>query len=366
MDEKNKTIGCIIPVYRDFAGAAECVHASRVFAKKIILLFSVDADFISVPECECVRLSENDSMQSAIYDHAKAMNEDNIIIFDNETYDVRLPQSILDDLRENDDCILLGKEEKNSKRGIYFDFLFYIETGLKRRNLCFGFQVYPQRLFSKVKIRWKNHFQMETIAKGTWGGLRLKELPVETPHHPSISFKNRIALLLIHCYLLCFRILPIRATHLVEKQPKPYSFLRHPLRVLKEQLYENASPSGLAASAFVGSFLAVLPLVFVHMIVILYVTHRLKLNKVIALGIQNLFMPPVTPFLCIQLGYFLMHGQFLTTLTFQTVVKEMHLRIFEWLLGSLIIAPVFAFFAAIAVWFIATCIKQFSKRKQTG
>ena len=99
---------------------------------------------------------------------------------------------------------------------------------------------------------------------------------------------------------------------------------------------------GLAAAAAVGTFLAVLPLLGVHTLAILYVTVRLNLNKIMALAIQNLFMPPLTPFLCIELGYYLRHGHWWTELTFDSVVREMPYRLWEWLLGSLVLAPVFA------------------------
>ena len=72
-----------------------------------------------------------------------------------------------------------------------------------------------------------------------------------------------------------------------------------------------------------------------------------------AFNIQHLFMPPLTPFLCIEAGYFLRHGCFLTEFTMRTIVSEGLSRIWEWLLGSLILAPLFAILTGCTVYFTA-------------
>ena len=91
---------------------------------------------------------------------------------------------------------------------------------------------------------------------------------------------------------------------------------------------------GLAASAFVSVFLAVLPLLSVHMVVILYVVSRLHLNKVMALAIQNICMPPFVPVLCIELGHYLLYGQWITEVSLRVILWQLKDRVWEWLIGS--------------------------------
>ena len=119
----------------------------------------------------------------------------------------------------------------------------------------------------------------------------------------------------------------------------------------------------MAASAAVGTFLAVLPLVGVHMAVIVYVCLRFKLNKVMALAIQNLFMPPLSPFLCIEVGYYLRHGEWWTEFTLHNCLGEIHHRLYEWLLGSLLLAPFFAVLAWAAVYAAASFIRTRKERR---
>ena len=114
----------------------------------------------------------------------------------------------------------------------------------------------------------------------------------------------------------------------------------------------------MAVSAGVGIFLAVLPLLSVHTLVIIYVTTRLHLNKVMAVSIQNLCIPPFVPVACVQLGYYMRHGHWLTDISLETVFGQLGSRIYEWLLGSLIIAPVMAMVVGLIVFFLARKLEK--------
>ena len=124
-------------------------------------------------------------------------------------------------------------------------------------------------------------------------------------------------------------------------------------------LKENASPGELAAAAFTGTYCAVLPLFGLHTPVVLYFATVFRLNKFLAFMIQHPFvLLPITPFLCIELGYLMRHGQWLTDISLQTVFYEIHYRILEWLLGSLVLAPVFAVLSAVITYFSAAYLQK--------
>jgi hypothetical protein len=53
-------------------------------------------------------------------------------------------------------------------------------------------------------------------------------------------------------------------------------------------------------------------------------------------------MPPVVPALCIEAGYFMRHGRFLTEISLETLGYQALERLYEWLLGSLVLAPLLA------------------------
>ena len=131
-------------------------------------------------------------------------------------------------------------------------------------------------------------------------------------------------------------------------------------------LRENVTPGGLAFAAAGGVFFGALPLLFSHTLVILYVSSRLRMNKVVAVNAQHICMPPFVPALCIEVGYFLRWGHWLSDISFATVFRQFSDRLLEWFLGSLIVAPVAALLVGGAVYFIASAFRGFRRFDEAG
>lgn len=245
----------------------------------------------------------------------------------------------------------------------FSNFWVRLETGVNCNDTQSGFRAYPVKAISQLKLRCvRYNFEIEVLVKTLWGGCRLLELPISVKYEPPEKrvshfrpFADNLRLSLLHTALVCRRLAPWGFKRLVpqQKDEKRLSLWKHPILLLKYLLNENSSPEMLALSAAVSSFFACLPLVGCHMLVITYVCMRLRLNKVLALALQNLYMPPFTPFICIEIGHLIMHGDWLRALTLKTVSTELHLRLLEWLLGSLIVAPLAATLSGIAVYVIS-------------
>ena len=69
-------------------------------------------------------------------------------------------------------------------------------------------------------------------------------------------------------------------------------------------------------------------------------------------------MPPFVPAICIEVGYYLRHGYWLTDLSFETVFSQFSDRLFEWFLGSLVIAPVGAVLMGGIIFTVAAKLKK--------
>jgi ABC-type multidrug transport system permease subunit len=69
-------------------------------------------------------------------------------------------------------------------------------------------------------------------------------------------------------------------------------------------------------------------------------------------------MPPIVPALCIETGYFMRHGKFLTEISLETLGYQALDRLFEWLIGSLFLAPVIATLAGIIIYVMAILITK--------
>src|SRR5512134_3685053 len=109
--------------------------------------------------------------------------------------------------------------------------------------------------------------------------------------------------------------------------------LLHPIRLIRRLLAEHATPRSLGAAAALGLIVGSLPFLGLHTILVYVLAKRLRLNRIVALGTNQLCMPPIVPALCIEAGYFMRHGAFLTEISLRTLGREAADRAWEWLLG---------------------------------
>lgn len=249
----------------------------------------------------------------------------------------------------------------------FANFWLLVETGKLIGDCQSGFRAYPVRYLNQLVFKSSRYdFEAEVLARAAWAGLALNTVDIDVfypkPEDRVSSFKpflDNLRLTRIHTMLVGRRMLPVRHKALVENRNKlDVSLLRHPGKVLKMLLKENATPEGLALAAAAGMFLAVLPILFMHSVVILYFSMRFNLNKIVALNVQHLAAPPFIPALCIEVGYYLRHGRWLTDLSFATVFQQFSSRFYEWFLGSLIISPLAALLAGAIMYVTASTIKK--------
>jgi uncharacterized protein (DUF2062 family) len=116
-------------------------------------------------------------------------------------------------------------------------------------------------------------------------------------------------------------------------------------------------------AVWLGIFFGALPLLACHTVVIIYVAYRLHLNTIGAVAASQFCMPPVVPALCIEVGYFLRHGEFIVDLSWQRWLLEIHLRLLDWLLGSLLVGPLLGLFGAVIVYYGMARIQAASKHQ---
>jgi len=62
------------------------------------------------------------------------------------------------------------------------------------------------------------------------------------------------------------------------------------------------------------------------------------------------------PALCIEAGYFMRNGRFLTEISLDTIGYQALQRLYEWLIGSFIIGPVMGFIVGIIIYIMALLI----------
>ena len=246
------------------------------------------------------------------------------------------------------------KEERKRRLA---NILFRLETGLKTSDSLSNFCMYPVHFIKRLKINPAScDFRTELLARAVWANAELRSLRIRFAPRETTEPAARAAS--AHLQLIGARLLPCKKQTLRKREKFHFSLL-HPKQFFTYLLQENATPGELAAAAFTGTYCAVLPLFGLHTPVVLYFATVFRLNKFLAFMIQHPFvLLPVTPFLCIELGYLLRHGEWLTDISLQTVCYEIHYRIWEWLLGSIVLAPVFAVLSAVITYFSAAYLQK--------
>ena len=275
--------------------------------------------------------------------------------------------------QEREDIIVIGcrifnakhNPGKNNFSNQFSNFWLNMETGVYIDDAQSSFRAYPTKYVSALKLSGMyRDFETEVLTRAVWSGLELKTVAINgrcpgntSDFSSNSSFGDNLRIFLMHARLLGRRILPFPYPRLIQPVKKlniGVPVPKNPRKLIQFLLKENATPAGLGVSAATSIFLAVLPILSFHIPVISYVAIRLHLNKVMALAIQNLCMPPFVPIACIQLGHYMRYGRFITEVSWNSVFGSFTQRIWEWFLGSLVLAPLLSLLAGVIVFFIAS------------
>lgn len=272
-------------------------------------------------------------------------------------------------------AIVIGKRDFQTTRipgisrfGRYFsNFWVRVQTGQSIGDTQSGFRAYPLVVLEKLRLRETRFaFEVEVLVKAAWAGVTLHEVDISVYYPPAQQrvshfslFKDNLRITLLNTRLTLRSLSPVPHRQIFDLHGRNEKLsVRHPIRLLKALLAENNSSGQVVAAGALGVFLGTLPLIGFHSIVILFGAGFFRLNKITALTASQLCMPPFVPALCIETGYFLRHGTFLTELSMTTLGSQGLERCYEWLIGSLILAPVLSAVVAGIIYVMAFFIKM--------
>ena len=287
--------------------------------------------------------------------------------------------SFFDAVRAHPLAVIVGARDfttanvpRASRFGRWFsNFWLRVQTGRKLLDTQSGFRAYPVALFDHLKLT-ENHysFEVEVLVRSAWAGLDLLDVPVRVHYPPAEqrvshfrAFMDNVRISWLNTRLTLRSMLPWPHRRIIERpQGSAAISILRPIQSLKILLREAITPGGLAKAAFLGVFLGTLPLVGIHTMAILFTAGYLGQNRVMAVAASQLCMPPLVPALCIEVGHYLRHGSWLTEFTIQTLGHQAPARLWEWILGSLVLAPVLAFLVAGATFTTAHLVRLSIRR----
>ena len=281
-------------------------------------------------------------------------------------------------IHQHPNDLIVGKRDfstENIPASSYYgrgfsNFWFRVQTGRKIGDAQSGYRAYPVNLFKFFNFSETFYsFEVEILVRASWAGVRIRDLDIYVYYPPKDErvshfklLKDNLRLTHLNTRLTFRALLPLPHKKIVVDQENQ-SFLLSPLTSIKAILREEISPLTIALSGTMGVILGTLPLIALHTLAILFAASYFRLNKVVALGMSQLCMPPFIPALCIEIGYFMRHdGQFLTEVSLKTLGTQCFERLYEWGLGSLVVAPLFGLALFVILYQIAAILMGPGKR----
>jgi glycosyltransferase involved in cell wall biosynthesis len=275
-------------------------------------------------------------------------------------------------IRENPHAIVIGRRyfegteiPRLSVFGRNFsNFWMRLQTGISVGDTQSGFRAYPLAVLEGLSLNERHYsFEVEVLVKAAWADIEILETDISVYYPPPekrIShfrgFLDNFRISLLNARLTMRSILPMPHRKIHFKNGDRSVTVLHPITSLKTLLTENTTPEKLAAAGVLGVFLGALPLIACHTIIIILATGFLRLNKVVAVATSQLCMPPIVPALCIEAGYFMRNGRFLTDISLETIGYQALQRLYEWLIGSFFVGPVMGFIVGIIIYVMAFLI----------
>ncbi len=372
----------VIPVYNHGSTLVDVVHRAIATGYQVLVVDDGSDDNCLAPlanlQCQSLQLPRNMGKGAAILhgaQYAASLGFETMVTIDADgQHDpADITGLIAEAQRIAAPCLVLGARRMiqesvpaSSHFGKHFsNFWVRLECGYDLADTQTGFRLYPvKQLLSLRLTRTRYDFEIESLVKLAWAGIAVSSAAIQVHYPPAgqrIShfhkFKDNIRLSLLHSRLIMRRLMPWPHRQLVAKPPLPETIkenlCRNPLKILAEICKEHTSPLWLAMAVWLGIFMGALPLIACHTVAILYVAHRLHLNKIAAVAASQFCMPPLVPVICIQTGYYLRNGEFLLDLSWQRWLLEIHERLWEWFIGSLLVGPLLGLGGASIMYWMA-------------
>jgi glycosyltransferase involved in cell wall biosynthesis len=380
---ENMKIGIVIPVYNHSKTLRDVVIRALEVHDAVMVVDdgSTDGgiDTLAGLDVHIVQHERNSGKGAAILTAAKACRQlgmTHIATIDADgQHDPVEIRSFIPKVHSEPFSVIVGKRNFKThnvpgltKFGRHFsNFWFRLQTGQALGDTQSGFRVYPLVVLENLRLREKRFaFEIEILVKAAWAGVKLQEVNINV-FYPTADkrishfrvFGDNLQISLLNTKLTMRSLFPIPHRQILDEYRNEEKItIRHPIRSIKKLLSQRMSPGKLAAAGALGVFIGTLPLIGIHTITILFVAGFFRLNKIAALSTSQLCMPPLVPALCIETGYVMRHGKFLTEISLETLGYQALERFYEWVIGSLLLAPLMAVVMGGIIYLMAFCLKR--------
>ncbi len=274
----------------------------------------------------------------------------------------QVPGALIVGVRKFDASVPFG-----SQFGRQFgNFWVRVQTGKAVRDIQSGYRCYPVEMLRVLNIWSKRYaFEVEVVVRALWAGFAVEEVDISVTYgsdrisHFS-QWKDNLRLTVLNTYLTIRSMVPL--AHRRYKLT-PQGLIRQDYGdTLRANLTAPGSVVRNALSAAWGIFCGTIAFPGVRQMWLFGGAGWWNLNRLVCISFEKLCVGPFAPALCVEVGYFLRHGQWLTEFNMTTLGRQIGQRVWEWILGSLVVAPTLAIltFCIVAVvgWVLRRSLRE--------
>ena len=240
-------------------------------------------------------------------------------------------------------------------------FWFRVETGVKLADTQCGFRCYPLVLTRQLKIRSNRYaFELEFMVRASWVGTPIVAVPVKCTYEPQQVGHSHFRPVRDLAHITLMNIgLVLQSWFVPQSLRAAWSRGEHKTfrTTVREFFTDHAhDPLQLSLAVGVGLFFGILPVFGLQTVIALTLAHRWRLNMAITLLACNISLPPMVPFLlyaATALGHWLFTGELLTIALGEMTLARAREFVWQWLVGSVVLAIVVAGLGALMAYLLA-------------
>jgi glycosyltransferase involved in cell wall biosynthesis len=269
------------------------------------------------------------------------------------------PAVIIIGVRQFDNTVPLSSRFGRKFGGFWVHF----QTGKPVADIQSGFRCYPVKVLNVIPVWCKRYaFEVEIVVRALWAGFEVREVPVSVLYAKErIShfhkLKDNLRLTLLNTHLTMRSMLPI--PHRKYNEDKEGNLSKKGYwQALKENLAQPDNITKNAVSGAWGIFCGSIALPGIRQVMLFGGAGWWNLNRILSVSFEKFCIGPFIPALCIEVGYFLRYGHFLTEFNLTTLGRQFVQRVWEWVIGSLVVAPALAMTTFCVLWLIGFWINR--------
>lgn len=328
------------------------------------------------PQIKIFHLSKNKGKGNALregFKRAKELNYQYAITIDSDGQ--HYPEDIpvfINHLENSEKAVLLignrnmnqdGIPKKSSFGNKFSNFWFWFETGITLEDTQSGYRLYPLAFIPKRLYTNKFEFEIEVIVRSAWNGVEVKNIPINILYDPNerVShfrpFKDFTRISILNTILVIITLLYIK--------PRDFfrSFKKKSFRDFIREDVLSSSDSNLKKSLSIalGVFVGIAPVWGFQTLTVISLAVLLRLNKALAFAFSNISIPPMIPFVIwgsLEIGSLFVSNPVAFNWDTPINFEEVKIHIFQYLIGSLVLATVTAILFGVGSYLVLLLSKS--------